>query len=443
MRTYRQLFSVHEYRVLFVAISLNVAAGSVASLALGTLTYAQTGSPALSAFVMFGGPLVRLASSWFLLSMADLLRPRTALELAVGATAGGNALQAIPGLAIGVRLLLLVLPWVILSATSGTYSAMLSEVVPEEAYVFARATSNVASGVMQIVGFGVAGVLLLHFTASELFLGSAGTNLLVVLMSRWGLSDRAPRSRGRTVGRSQTVNRMLLGSRVVRPVYLALWVPNGLIVGCEALAVPYAGARAGFLFSAAALGMLVGDVAMGRFVPAGLRDRLVEPARLLLATPYLLFLVQPSLPLACLLAAVASVGYSASLPLQERLMRWTTPDVRGHVLGLYAVGVSSMQGVGALLGGTLASLFGGGPRAAATAIGLVASASFLTSLSVIPGLRRSRQDRPARTIGLDAGVVLPLPARTAEGAFRPLPSATPAGHPESETVCRRLEQEES
>jgi MFS family permease len=420
VRTYRQLFSIREYRVLFAAISLNVAAGAVASLALGTLTYTETGSPALSALVMFGGPLVRLASSWFLLSMADLLRPRTALMLAIGATAGGNALQAIPGLAIGLRLVLLLLPWIILSATSGTYSALLSDVVPEESYVFARATSNVASGVMQIIGFSLAGVLLLHFTPSELFLGSAGTNLMVVLLSRWGLSDRAPRSQGRTVRRSRTVNRVLLRSPVLRPVYLALWVPNGLIVGCEALAVPYAGARAGFLFSAAASGMLVGDVAMGRFLPAVLRDRLVEPARILLAAPYLGFLLQPSLPVACLLAGVASVGYSASLPLQERLVRWTTADVRGHVLGLYAVGVSSMQGVGALLGGALASRFGGGPRAAALSIGLVAAASLLVSVSLIPGLRRSRQDRPAQTIG---------PVADHGGPPLPAGSAGPRGSP--------------
>src|SRR6187399_3152661 len=84
MRTYRELFGIGEFRVLFTTTSLNVAAGSVASLALGTLTYTETGSPLLAAFVMFGGPLVRLATSWFLLSLSDLWRPRTALVLAAG-----------------------------------------------------------------------------------------------------------------------------------------------------------------------------------------------------------------------------------------------------------------------------------------------------------------------------------------------------------------------
>ena len=38
MRTYRELFGIREFRVLFTTTSLNVGAGSVGSLALGTLT---------------------------------------------------------------------------------------------------------------------------------------------------------------------------------------------------------------------------------------------------------------------------------------------------------------------------------------------------------------------------------------------------------------------
>ena len=44
-------------------------------------------------------------------------------------------------------------------------------------------------------------------------------------------------------------------------------MPNGLIVGCESLFVPYAPRHAGLLFAFAALGMLVGDTLTGRFLP--------------------------------------------------------------------------------------------------------------------------------------------------------------------------------
>ena len=214
------------------------------------------------------------------------------------------------------------------------------------------------------------------------------------MLIRLGIRDHPPRATGPAVRRSRAVNRLLLGSATLRPVYLALWVPNGLVVGCEALIVPFAGDGAGFLFAATAVGMLAGDVLMGRVVPPQWRDRLVEPARLLLAVPWLFFLLEPSLVIACVLAAIASVGYCASLPLQERLVTRTAPDIRGQVLGLHGLGMTAMQGAGALLAGAVATLLGADARAAALAIGVMAMASVLVTLSLVPGLRRSREGVP-------------------------------------------------
>ena len=401
MRTYRELFAIGEFRTLFTTTSLNVAAGSVGSLALGTLTYAETGSPVLSAFVMFGGPLVRLVSSWFLLSLADLWRPRTAMMLAAAIMGIGQAAQAVPGLPMGVRLVLIIVPWILLSATGGSMIALVSDIVPEGSFVFARATINIAVGVMQIVGYGVGGLLLLTFSTTELFIGAAATELVVVALIRFGLADHPPRATGRAVQRSRAVNRLLLGSSTLRPVYLALWVPNGLVVGCEALIVPYAGRAAGYLFAATAVGMLAGDVLMGRVVPpppAGSAGR----ARSTAAGRALVGVLPAALDRAwpALLAAVASVGYCASLPLQERLVTRTSTDIRGHVLGLHGLGMTAMQGVGALLAGTVATLLGSDAHAAGTAIGLMAAASVVVTLTLVPGLRRSRQHVPVEVLTL-------------------------------------------
>ena len=53
----------------------------------------------------------------------------------------------------------------------------------------------------------------------------------------------------------------------------------------------------------------------------------------------------------------------------------------------------SMQGVGALLAGGVATLLGADARAAGLAIGVMATASVLVTLSLVPGLRRSREGR--------------------------------------------------
>ena len=399
MRTYRQLFAVREFRVLFVVQCLNIGSYAVASLALGTITFEATGSPVLTALAMFGAPLLRLVGQSLFGSGSDLVRPRTALVLVVAASLAADLLQAIPHLGWGWRFVLLALPPLVTSALGGSMMALVSDILPPDGFILGRATMNIAVGGMQIVGFGIGGLLLARFTTTQLFLGSAAALLVAVVLLRLGLSDHPPRAVTTSlVRRTREVNRRLLGSRVVRPIYLTLWVPNGLIVGCEALFVPFAGDRAGYLFAVSAAGMLIGDVVVGRFVPTALRDRLIGPLRFLLAVPYLGFFLVPALPYAAALAFVASAGYAASLPLQERLVTHTDGEMRGQVFGLQSTGLMVGQALGALLGGVAAAALGVGPDAAAQAMGLMALASLVVSLALIPGLRRSRLGVPAEVV---------------------------------------------
>jgi hypothetical protein len=137
--------------------------------------------------------------------------------------------------------------------------------------------------------------------------------------------------------------------------------------------------------------------------PAPARTWLVEPLRFLLAAPYLLFFLHPALAPAAVLGFLASAGYAASLPLQERLISHTGAEVRGQVLGLNSTGVTAMQGVGAILAGLLTQRLHGGPAAAATAIGVMSCASLAVTLALIPGLRRSRPRRGRYDSGLASG----------------------------------------
>ena len=202
-------------------------------------------------------------------------------------------------------------------------------------------------------------------------------------MARFGLTRRPPRASGRPgVAETWRNNAWLWSSAPRRYVYLALWVPNGLIVGCESMFVPYTPRHAGLLFAFAAFGMLVGDTMAGRFVPRRWRARLGPPLRLLLAIPYLVFVLHPALPLAVAAVALASVGYAASLLLQEQLMTLTPDEMSGHALGLHSSGMLTMQGVGAALAGAVAERVS--PSAA---MALMAAASVVVTLALAPGLR--------------------------------------------------------
>jgi hypothetical protein len=89
-------------------------------------------------------------------------------------------------------------------------------------------------------------------------------------------------------------------------------------------------------------------------------------------------------------ATVASVGFAASLVLQERLMSLTPDDLAGQALGLHTTGMVALQGISAVLAGTLAQL-----TSPATAMTLMATASVAVTLTLFALERREERQAGA------------------------------------------------
>jgi MFS family permease len=383
MRTYRELFGVPEFGALFVSMSLRYAGTTTQGIALGTLVYLRSGSALLSALSMFGPSAAQVLAAATLLSVADRVRPRTALTAMGIAFAGTSAALAIPGLPVGALLAIVFSTGLVNAVGGGVQWGLLNEIVPSGGYVMARSLFTMANGVMQMVGFGLGGLLVAATSPRATLLVAAALHAGSALLAGAGLGDRAPRLDGPvSVRATWQGNRLLWGDPRRRARYLAMWVPNGLIVGCEALFIPYSTRWSGLLFAASALGMLAGDVLVGRLLTARRRQPLTEPLRLLLATPYLLFFFALPAGLAVALVLIASIGYGATLLLQEQLLAITPAQLSGHALGLQTAGMLSMQAVGAAVAGAVASQLSAG-----TAIGCLAIASIAVTVSLTRGLR--------------------------------------------------------
>ncbi|MFE2290423.1 MFS transporter [Streptomyces sp. NPDC059452] len=385
MRTYRyrELFRTPDFLPLFATVSVQVAAQTASGLALGTLVYASTGSPLLSALAMFGPSLAQLAGALTLLSAADRLPPRGALTGLALLFALGTGVQAAPGLPLWAAFAVLLGLGVVSSLGGGVRYGLLNEILPQRGFLLGRSVLNMSVGGMQILGFAVGGVLVTALSARGTLLAGAALYVIAAALSRFGLTARPPRATGRaSVRETWRINAVLWSSAPRRSVYLALWVPNGLVAGCESLYIAYAPEHAGLLFACGAVGMLAGDTLVGRFVPGRWRARLGAPLRLLLAAPYLVFALDPGLPVAVVAVVLASVGFSAILLLQQRLMALTPEELSGHALGLSTSGMLAMQGVGAAVAGAIAQ-----PTSAATGMAVVAALSLAVTLSLAPGLR--------------------------------------------------------
>ncbi|GLW57604.1 MFS transporter [Kitasatospora phosalacinea] len=411
---YLALLRQREFAGLYAGSTLLAGAGTLSGFALGVLVQARTGSPFLTAVSMYGASFAALLGALTLMSAADGERPRRTLVVLHLLALAATSAQAVPGLPLAARFALLLAVGFFQSLGTGTRMGLLAEIVPPEGYAPARSLLNVTAGGAAVLGFALGGALLTVLSPYQLMgaaaaLTAAATAVVATAVVAATVRERSVRP-PRRPGLRETWrgNVELLGRPGRRALLLNLWVPNGLVVGCEALFLPYAPGAAGTLLAAGSAGMLTGGLLVGRLLDAARRARLAYGLRLLLAGPFLLLAARPPVWAAALAVGVAGVGFAATLPLQERLLALTPASGRGQVQGVESAGRIAGQGVGAALAGALAQLV-----EVRWAIGALAAASLLVTV-----LSRPAVVREGRAAGAEraAGAAGTAGAVTAGGA---------------------------
>ncbi|MFE1414201.1 hypothetical protein ACIGFK_17000 [Streptomyces sp. NPDC085524] len=386
---YRALLRNREFAGLYAGFTLTVAASTLSGFALGTLVNDQTRSPFLTAVSMYGATFATVLGALTLMSVADGSRPRRTLVVLQCISLAGVAAQAIPGLPLAARFALLLLLGFFQSLGTGTRMGLLAEILPATAYAPARSLMNITSGGTAVLGYAMGAALLRWLTPQGLFATAAaltGIGLAVVATTVRERSVRLTRRPG--LRRTWRTNAELFSHPGGRALLLNLWVPNGLIVGCEALFISYAPEHAGVFLAAGSAGMLLGDLAVGRFLSAAQRRRHAFALRLLLAVPYLLFAFHPHVLVAAAAVFVSGAGFAATLPLQEQLLELTPDPVRGQVQGVESAGRMTWQGIGAAIAGGLA-----GHLTPAIAITALAAVSVVVTVVSRPFVLRARSVR--------------------------------------------------
>ncbi|WP_018217427.1 MFS transporter [Salinispora vitiensis] len=402
--TFRDVFAVAEFRVIFGGYSVFVIGETVKMLALSVLIYERTGSGLLAALAYVTGFLPHAVGGVFLLALADRWPPR---RLIVGYDLFRLAMVVV--LALGVlsppaMLGLVAVVGLLAPVSSAARSALLPEILHGDAYVLGRSVLTVAAGGTQVAGFALGGLLIgLVGPYGALWL-TAATCLLAALLARVGLTSRAPRvatGTGNAVGETWRVNRMLLADRRVRGLLLAQWIPGSLLVGADGVLVPYAAqldpkASAGLLLMAGAFGMLLGDLLVGRFVGPDRREALTPWLALLLGVPMLAFVAQPGQWPAVVLLTVATAGFAYQLGLARRFLDAVPEARRGQAFGLLGTGLMAGQGLAAAAGGALSEVVAPGTvMALAGVASLVATAALWRTLAP-PGRGRGGMRRAGR-----------------------------------------------
>ncbi|MGW4964940.1 MFS transporter [Nonomuraea sp. NPDC004186] len=394
--TFGEVFAVKEFRVLFGSFALLVGGDSIKMLALSVLVYARTGSAGLSAAAYMAGWLPFIVGGLLLLSLADRLPPRALMVTGEVVRAVTCLLLAFAELPVWAMLALVLVTGLFTPVFFAARAAMLPDVLPGDAFVLGRSVLNVASASAQIAGLAAGGAFLAIAGPSGALATTAGLAAVAAVVLRAGLPYRPARGTvgagtvgagtvgAGTVRQTLRVNRRLLADGRVRGLLLAGWLPCVFLAGAEAMVVPYLGGQgqAGVVLAAAAVGMAVGEFAVGRFAAPGLRERLSFPLAVLLGVPWVGFALGPGMAWAAVLAAVATAGLSYQLGLQRRFVESVPEEVRGQAFGLQSSGLMTGQAAGAALVGALGEVIAPGP-----AIAVAGGAGVLVALALAGVLR--------------------------------------------------------
>ncbi|WP_433611586.1 MFS transporter [Dactylosporangium sp. CA-139114] len=458
MTTYTAVLRDGTFRVLFGTRTLSILADTLRIVAFSLLVYAATDSPALAALAYGIGFLPQLVGASVLGALADRIRPRRLIVLGYLAEAAVAAVLAAVALPVWASLVLVAAAALLTPVFMGAQSALIAEALTGDAYVLGRSLSNVASSLAQLVGMAGAGVAVATVGGRNAMLLAAVGHVIAAVWTRLALADRpapasaaassGPTKTGRTSDRPSTTgpasdeptrrgaakkgtasdeptrkgtardatarvgkahglaaaswhgNAALLRDRTIRRLLLMQWLPPAFITGAEALMVPYAAGRgfpagvAGWLLAAIPVGMVAGNLLVGRLLAPARRERLVPALIALMGLPCLAFAIpsgaaggHPTWPLLAAALVVVGVGAAFGLGVQTAFRDALPANGRGQAFGLLSTGLMTAQGLLPALAGLLAEALRPG-----LVVGLLGAATLLTAAGAAPGLVR-RQDR--------------------------------------------------
>jgi predicted MFS family arabinose efflux permease len=386
---YRDAFASREFRMLFSAQAVSVTGTSVAAVALTIVVYRRTGSSFLASLTFALGFAPYVLGGGLLSSVVDRVRPR---RLVAGCNLLATVLAAAmawPAMPVSGLLALLLAIGALQSVASGAGAALLRSTVSHDAYVPARSLMRIAAQGAQIGGNAVGGSLLVLLSPSGALLVNAGSFAVSATVVRLAITDYP--NAGEAVG-AMVIRDSLRGLRAVwaerelRRLLLVGWAAPMFWVAPEALAAPYVAhhhgspAVVGWWLVALPVGVIAGDVAGVRLLSLQRQRRLVGPAAAASFLPYLVFALDPSIPVAVALLAVSGLCGFYALGLDARIRDAAPARLFARAMTINSAGLMTLQGAGFALAGALAQATGpAGAVAVSGACGLIATITLLGS----------------------------------------------------------------
>jgi MFS family permease len=372
--TFRDVFSVREFRALWLSYVLSVGGDRLALVALTLLVYDRTRSPLLAALAYAAGTVPYLLGSMFLAGLADRLPRRTVMVGCDAARAALVAVMLLPSMPLDAAIGLLYAVTAIQPPFDAARSAILRDILPDERYAAGAATMQMTLRLWVVGGAALGGVTVALIGARYALGADCATFLASAALVRFGLRARPAAvavAGPKGLGNLAAGVRVVFGDPALRTLLLLGWLAASYEIP-EGLAAPYAAGLGG---GPVAAGLLIafsqiGAVACAPFFISkiGPRTRLrwMGPMAVCACGILVLTVLRPGLAASMAIFALSGSFAIYQIAANTEFVQRLPNERRAQAFGLANAGMMMGQGAAFALAGAAAEVV---PASAVMAIG--------------------------------------------------------------------------
>jgi MFS family permease len=361
--TFREVFAVREFRVLWSSVVLSTAGDRLALVALTLLVYARTGSPLLAAAAYAVGYVPWVIGGLFMAELADRRPRRSVMVVCDAARAVLVGAMVIPHVPIGALVALLFAATMFAPPFESAKASITPDILQGERYVLGTAVLQTTLLLGQVAGAVGGGVAVAFLGVRSSLAIDAATFVVSALLVGLGIRKRPAAARP-DAGQSSALARMAVGFKLIfgdpalRTLLLFGWLVAFYTIP-EGIAAPYARElgggpiATGLVLASTVLSTTIAVPLFTRFVRPRQRINLMGPLAILTCGSLVLTGLRPNLAISLAVFSLSAAFGVYQVAANTAFVVRVPNERRAQAFGIANMGVIVGQGAAFVAAGAV------------------------------------------------------------------------------------------